>query len=360
METLKPEYHKTIFYSICGEGLGHCSRALTLIKHMPLYKFYLFVGSDNSTKFAADTGLPNLTVIKIDGIKFVSSNNKINLFKTICGVIGFIRHGYYYNTIFFQKLMNRIRPDLVLVDWEPSLARFCYNNNIDYISIDSQHKFRFSKLKYSIFLKIYHICASLLSRFYIPNPIHNIISTFQSPLIIENKHVTAVNCLVDTIVVESENTFEKDSFQEDFVLIYCNYSDITAKIIRLLLENKQKIVCYGNCDIMHCDVIYKKQNKKEFMKDLQSCKAVFSTAGVQIVGESAYYGKPIFVIPLPKQYEQYINGRDVGFLNLGVYCDFDKITASDVDKFLRKYPFGVIPTCNGLDKTIRLLENYVK
>lgn len=49
---------KTIFYSVCGEGLGHCSRALVLIKNMPDYRFFLFASGDG-VNLAKKMNLPN-------------------------------------------------------------------------------------------------------------------------------------------------------------------------------------------------------------------------------------------------------------------------------------------------------------
>jgi uncharacterized protein (TIGR00661 family) len=341
---------KTIFYSVCGEGLGHCSRALTLIKNMPDYLFYLFVSGD-AANFARKTDLPNLRVIEINGVRFSSTNGKVNAFKTMLNFVNFWSNSYEENRVSITAMLRLVKPNLCIVDWEPSLARVCDEEGIKYVSIDSQHKFRFTKPIYSLRLNIYQSLVSLFCRAYIPNPAHNIVSTFQSSLINATEQVTPVQCLIDTN--------NEDIRHDDFVLIYCKFKEITNKIVFSLIENGQKIVCYGDGSIKHENVIYKEQDKSTFLSDLQKCKAVFSTAGVQLVGESAYYGKPIFVVPLPNQYEQYINGADVESLKLGTCCKINNITPASVGKFLSEYSGGINPLTNGLQKTINVLESYI-
>jgi uncharacterized protein (TIGR00661 family) len=341
---------KTIFYSVCGEGLGHCSRALVLIKNMPDYHFYLFASGDGAN-LARKMTLPNLRVIEINSVRFANTGGKINGMATVFNFMKFWFKDYEQNRITITAMLNLVKPDLCIVDWEPSLAYICHSEGIKYVSIDSQHKFKFTKPVYSLGLNIYQALASLFCRFYIPRPAHNIVSTFQSSLIKETEQVTPVQCLIDPSYEDVE--------VNDYVVIYCKFKEIADKIVSALIENGQKVICYGAESIEHKNVIYKKQDKEAFAKDLRNCKAVFSTAGVQLVGEAAYYGKPIFVVPLPNQYEQYINGADVESLKLGTCSELSNITPASVGEFLSEYSGGINPLTNGLQKTINILETYI-
>jgi uncharacterized protein (TIGR00661 family) len=341
---------KAIFYSVCGEGLGHCSRALVIIKNMPNYYFYLFASGDGAN-LARKTDLPNLRVIEIKGVKFASTNGKVNPFNTVCDFVDFWREDYEENKFVMNANLDYAEPSLCIVDWEPSLAKVCHERGINYISLDSQHKFKFSKPTYSLGLNMYQRLASLFCQWYIPNPVHNIISTFQSSMIKETCNTTPVQCLIDPQ--------DQDVATNDYVVIYCKYKEITDKIVSALIENAQRVVCYGEGSIQHESVTYKKQDKEAFSRDLRNCKAVLSTAGVQLVGEAGYYGKPIFVVPLTGQYEQYINGADVEKLKLGTCCNLNDITPAKVGRFLSEYSNGVSPLTNGLEKTINILESHI-
>jgi predicted glycosyltransferase len=48
--------------------------------------------------------------------------------------------------------------------------------------------------------------------------------------------------------------------------------------------------------------------KLNFPQSLAACAGVISNAGHQIICESVYLQKPVFVLPLRGQYEQHLNG----------------------------------------------------
>src|SRR5690606_32445238 len=65
-----------------------------------------------------------------------------------------------------------------------------------------------------------------------------------------------------------------------------------------------------------------------------SCEALFSTAGNQLVGEALYFGKPVFAIPEPRNWEQYINAHYLAESGAGKWMEFDEVRAADVAGFL--------------------------
>jgi uncharacterized protein (TIGR00661 family) len=75
-------------------------------------------------------------------------------------------------------------------------------------------------------------------------------------------------------------------------------------------------------------------NDKSFVEDLASCQALFSTAGNQLVGEALYFGKPVFAIPEPKNWEQYINAHYLQESGAGKWVEFDEVKPHHVEDFL--------------------------
>ncbi len=54
-----------------------------------------------------------------------------------------------------------------------------------------------------------------------------------------------------------------------------------------------------------------------FLDKLASCAGVATTAGFETVCEALYYGKPAILLPMPGQYEQFINAHDAEKVGAG-------------------------------------------
>jgi uncharacterized protein (TIGR00661 family) len=56
----------------------------------------------------------------------------------------------------------------------------------------------------------------------------------------------------------------------------------------------------------------------KFLKMMAACRCVVSTAGFESVGEAAYLGKPMFLVPVQNHIEQQLNALDAVRLGLGI------------------------------------------
>jgi uncharacterized protein (TIGR00661 family) len=138
------------------------------------------------------------------------------------------------------------------------------------------------------------------------------------------------------------------------VLIYGRQS-IGEQMARAAASVRKRFIVYG-CDGPPFDNLeYKPISYDEFAADMASCKAVICTAGQQLIGEAAYFGKPVLVVPIPCQHEQSINAHFARLDGLGDYCPADQLSSSRIERFLRQ-EFRKRPAINGLDQTIELLD----
>lgn len=85
---------------------------------------------------------------------------------------------------------------------------------------------------------------------------------------------------------------------------------------------------YKNCE-------FKRMSAIEFVKDLNNCERIISTAGNQLICEADFLNKPIFVIPIPRQAEQLINAINVKIKKIGDYCELEKLELKHIQKFIR-------------------------
>jgi uncharacterized protein (TIGR00661 family) len=137
------------------------------------------------------------------------------------------------------------------------------------------------------------------------------------------------------------------------VLIYGRRA-IGLQMVRAAASLAERFIIYG-CDGPPADnLTYKRTSYDEFAADLASSRAVICTAGQQLLGEAAYFGKPILAVPIPRQHEQEINARFVRLEGIGDFCPLDRLTPSRVHGFLRQ-SFTMRPPINGLDEAINHL-----
>jgi uncharacterized protein (TIGR00661 family) len=348
-----------IFYNTCGEGLGHSARAASLIEYLPQHDFYIFTYSDGFA-FMNSLNLPNVKqVFEIEGVKFAQNKSSVSTLGTIKNATKYMCGGLQRNLKFMQKKVDELKPDLILVDWEPTAPRIAAKNGITCISIDSQHKFRFSKLDdFPIGLRIYSSLVSLFSRVMIPNVKHYVLSTFQSDLIEKREKLTLSQCFIRKEIVD----FPRG--QDDCLLVYIRHEDIARKVLRCIIDSKtqcEKIVCYGvHLEGEFPSVEFKERSFSGFSHDLARCKAVFTTAGIQLIGEARYFGKPSFVVPLPGQQEQSVNARYVEIMKLGTSSTFKTLSPEKVIDFMNVYTNG-IPFCeNGVFEAVNVINNYLE
>jgi uncharacterized protein (TIGR00661 family) len=76
-----------------------------------------------------------------------------------------------------------------------------------------------------------------------------------------------------------------------------------------------------------------------FVEDLATCRALVSTAGNQLVGESLFLGKPVLAMPEKGNYEQFINAHFLQESNSGMAIEMDRFTPDIVRKFMDNLEF---------------------
>jgi uncharacterized protein (TIGR00661 family) len=73
-----------------------------------------------------------------------------------------------------------------------------------------------------------------------------------------------------------------------------------------------------------------------FQADLASCAALVATAGNQLVGEALYLGKPCFVMPEARNYEQYINAHFLKQTGAGTGMELELVTPTALRDFVAR------------------------
>ena len=316
-----------IFYGLCGEGLGHASRALSVIDRLPDMEVHVFTFG-KAYKFFKKMNYPWLH--KIKGAMFCYTNGQVDYLKTIWKNKNLVMGGFNENIRFIRSKIKELKPFLGISDFEPTLSRAF--KRIPYISIDNQHRFSHCEIRgLGFFLHGYCWATGLYANHMTPNPDKILISTFHSDTIKVSRKKNKT-FLINSMMRDS---VEKLSPTNDgYILCYLRES-VEQPIIDSLQHVDQEVRVYGASN----KVRNKNNNIKffdlspDFIKELAACDRVIASSGNQLLGECRYFQKPILAVPEPKQWEQWINSLYVEKLKLGLKSKVTDLNSDLIDKF---------------------------
>src|SRR5262249_49892129 len=150
----------------------------------------------------------------------------------------------------------------------------------------------------------------------------------------------------------------------DHLLVYFNQGDeqLTPRIEEELAALRMPIVVYATRDrAADRDIVYKRTGDATFLDDLASCRAVLSTAGNQLVGETMHLGKPILVMP-EDTVEQRMNALAVERLGVGARVDAAALAAGALRAFRAKERVyaerGLALRTDGREEALAALETF--
>lgn len=294
----------TIYYTVMGEGRGHAVRARAMVERLRgQHRLVLFSSFDGLEflrgEYADD---PEIEVRETEGIKFHYSQGKLDLAKTIKSGLG-----TWWN---LSKTIDRLsvdferdRPDLVVTDFEPTVARAAHRCGVPVLSLDHQHFLiaydlaalprelqRWARLMgISVWLFGIGQQKTVVSAFYRP------------PLRRGWEHAVQVGPLLRPAVRRRAPS------RGEHVLSYFRRAT-TQRELDCLEAIPAPVRVYGlGPRPGHGNVEYREIDEQTFLDDLSTCDAVISAAGNQLLGEALYFGKPVLALPERKHHEQRIN-----------------------------------------------------
>ena len=280
-----------ILYGINGEGLGHINRSRHVIDKLrdqghTVYKACML----NKELSDGDTC--------IHGVKLKYKNRKI---KKIRAIIDYLRLPTSKDVRLLEQRYGKV--DLVITDFESTVARYARKNEIPLVSIDNQH--RFYKIDYSMPLKyvIYNILLSICVKVFIGKTDDRIVTCF-------HPQEASYDVLCGQAETKENGTtlvYLKDEFVPTFIK---NYKDLKTPTY-IYCKSPGSFLQDVSSNIMLCPL------GDSFKRRLLDCSRVISNGGNQIIGECIQYNKPITCIPIIGQIEQEMNAYYLEKYNLG-------------------------------------------
>ena len=322
-EAAGSEGRKRIFYSVCGEGMGHAIRSSVILEHLTKkYDVYIF-SSERAYEFLSNK-FDN--VFEIGGFNTVYENNVVRTKKTFFKALKAnptnLKEGY--NVLY--KECKRIKPNIIISDFENYASMLSKLMNIPLISLDNIHMLTQCEYDYPPHHRADMLTAKAVTKSYILRPKRHIITSFFYPPL---KH-PKMTALYPPVL--REEIMKLEPVGGDHVLVY-QTAESSINLMEELKKLDYKFIVYGfNKDDVDENLTYRSFNEKQIFEDMRTAKAIIVNGGFTMISEAIYLKKPIYCTPAHKNFEQILNGFYVEKLGFGE--SHDDLDVNKIEGFL--------------------------
>ncbi len=344
-----------ILYGLPSEGMGHATRSKVLITHLLQQHDVQIVTSDKAYSFLQQHF--GNRVHEIGGFHLAFKNHEVSIAKTIWKTIKDAPSNIKKSFEKYTLLLQHFKPDVCITDFDSFTHLYAALHKIPLMSIDNMHVLSRCTLDITIptHEKNNYLLAKNIIGAKIAGANNYLISSFFEP------PITKKNTCYIPPIIRPEIIAQKPSYKKHIVVYQ------TAAVEKTLIEtltqipNEQFIVYGFNKEKEVENVTLKKFSEKEFIQYFASAKAVIAHGGFSFISEAVYMQKPILSVPIPNQFEQYVNAAYVQKLQYGKHVN--ELTPDVLKSFLYDVPIyqttlkkykqkGNEETCTIVDKIL--------
>jgi uncharacterized protein (TIGR00661 family) len=227
------------------------------------------------------------------------------------------------------KLMREVRPDVAICDAEPWCHSAAAHLGVPRISIDHFGVLAYCRPPIDWRDRVRSFRDVTAYRALMGRPDRVIVSSFYDGGA-RDPSVRFVGPLLRNEVLS------RSPERGDHLLVYMNQGthQFTPRVEAALRATGRPARVYGT-DRRGEDgnLTFRAPSNTPFLDDLASCRAVFSTAGNQLVGEALWFNKPMLVAP-EDTVEQRLNAAAVARLGIGRQVRHADVSAGVIERFL--------------------------
>ena len=303
--------------------MGHAIRSSVILEHLTKkYDVYIF-SSERAYEFL-NSKFDN--VFEIGGFNTVYENNVVRTKKTFFKALKAnptnLREGY--NVLY--KECKRIKPNIIISDFENYSSMLSKIMNIPLISLDNIHMLTQCEYDYPPNHRADMLTAKAVTKSYILRPKRHIITSFFYPPL---KH-PKMTALYPPVL--REEIMKLEPVEGEHVLVY-QTAESSINLMEELKKLDYKFIVYGfNKDEVDENLTYRSFNEEQIFEDMRTARAIIVNGGFTMISEAIYLKKPIYSTPAHKNFEQILNGFYVEKLGFGEY--HDKLDVKKIESFL--------------------------
>ena len=316
-----------ILYGVPGEGLGHATRSKVVIGHLLARGHQVCVVSSSRAYTMLAAAFPG-RVHEIRGFHLAYKGLAVSKARTAALTLRTAPDDLRINFAKYRELLCDFEPELIISDFESFSYLFAKMRRLPIISIDNMQIISRTKLNVAVPKSErgnYNLAKSIV-RAKLPRSRHYFVTTFFD-LPLAKADTTLVPPIIRPEILAAKPT------AGGHVLVY--QSATTQQNLVPLLQQlpDQQFRVYGfNKEEDHGNVQLRAFSEAGFIADLASCRAVVTNGGFSLISEAVFLHKPVCAIPIPAQFEQWLNAAEIEQMGYGRH--FAAITADNLRAFL--------------------------
>jgi len=342
-----------------GEGRGHATRARVVVEALrDRHRVALFASDCAYSLLAPRYRDSDVRVFRVPGLQFAYSGpGRVDLFRTVGQAARFrLALGGYVDEV--RPVLDRIKPDLIVADFEPVVPRAARAAGVPFVSFDHQHYLVVSDLSGLPFAlrQRARAAAPFVRALYDWQQAIIVSSFYRMPLRRAFRAATWVGTLIRPEIVGRRPS--AGSHVVAYIRRHAPPSTLAA-----LAACGRPVRVYGLGERPPEGALrFLAVDEQRFIDDLAGCAAVVSTAGNQLVGEALHLGKPMLVMPEERNFEQAVNAHFLVDSGAG-WAEHGALTARRLGAFLEAAPSmraRIAPEAvNGNEVAVAALERHI-
>lgn len=321
-----------VYYSLAGEGRGHAIRAGVILDELRLrHRVVVFTYDEAYRRLSAQLAGTGVPVEPIPGLGFHYQGTRMAFGRTLAHGLRYL-WGLRSLLGHLQVRFERDRPDLVITDFEPALARAAKRCGVPFISLDHQHFLQVNDLSFLPgWLRRRAEMIALVVKLFYSGQAETVVSSFyHPPLKPAWRQARQIGVLLRREVLRAMPR------RCGHLLCYVRRF-ATPQVLEALARSGREVLVYGVGERPDEGRLrFRPADDRQFLEDLAACDAVVCTAGNQLVGEALFLGKPVYALPEANNFEQYVNAHFLKALGAGAWTPLDEITPQGLADFLAR------------------------
>lgn len=350
-----------IFYSLAGEGRGHATRVRAMVEHLRLkHEVTLFTYGDAYRLLAPLYKQTSVCVKRIRGLRLHYRRETLDPWLTGLRAVGYLAGVLPSLVRGLCEWIRREQPDLVITDFEPALPRAARRLGVPFVSLNHQHFLVVNDLSsLPAKLRWRGDFMGALVRSYYSGQAKTIVSSFYAPPLKAAYRDSAVQ----VGVLLRPEMFLASPYSGGHVTAYLRRG-ASQGVLDALRGCGLQVHIYGlGCRPSDGSLSFHPVSTEGFLEDLEGCEALVCTAGNQLVGEALYLEKPVFAIPEPGNFEQYINAHFLKASGTGNWAPMAQCSPALLRTFIERLPLfraAIRPEeFNGTERALQALEPFL-
>ena len=302
----------SIFYGICGEGLGHFFRAAFLVPRLIEEGYSVELFASGRVADLCEARFPECRVHRVSGLRMHYRANRLNVPRSVLSYAGMGLRGAW-SSCRVRKLANDLKPVAVISDYEPVTAWTAFALGIPAIALDHQQIATECDADMTSSSRGTGLLLRQSNRMTYLKPRTRIIVSFFHPPLRRRRQHEDVQLIAPILRPE---LLRRTPSKGSHVVVYQTSRTFKGlDDVLSALPGEKRVYGAGPAQSGLPEEPF---SESGFLDDLASCRFAIVNGGHTTISEALYYGKPVLCFPVLGQVEQEINASYVATLGFGM------------------------------------------